>query len=62
MLVIIASAKTLNFKKLAPKTGLTSLIFHNLTNQLLSTLQSYSENQLSEMNISTTLAHKTAKP
>ncbi|MCC8418860.1 MAG: YaaA family protein [Rickettsia endosymbiont of Glossina mortisans submortisans] len=58
MLIIISSAKTLNFEKLAPKTGLTSLIFPNLTNQLLSTLQSYSENQLSEiMNISAKLAH-----
>ncbi|WP_121543116.1 YaaA family protein [Candidatus Rickettsia colombianensi] len=58
MLVIISSAKTLNFEKLAPKTGLTSRIFPNLTNQLLSTLQNYSENQLSKvMNISAKLAH-----
>lgn len=58
MLVIISSAKTLNFEKLAPKTELTSFMFPKLTNQLLSILQSYSENQLSKiMNISAKLAH-----
>ncbi|MEY4463205.1 MAG: hypothetical protein RLZZ81_176 [Pseudomonadota bacterium] len=58
MLVIISSAKTLNFEKLAHKLELTSLVFPKLTNQLLSILQGYSENQLSEiMNISAKLAH-----
>ncbi|WP_016916843.1 YaaA family protein [Rickettsia honei] len=58
MLAIISSAKTLNFEKLAPKTELTIPMFLTLTNKLLSTLQSYSENQLSKiMNISAKLAH-----
>jgi cytoplasmic iron level regulating protein YaaA (DUF328/UPF0246 family) len=58
MLVIISSAKTLNFEKLAHELELTSLVFPKLTNQLLSILQGYSENQLSEiMNISAKLAH-----
>ncbi|WP_341787825.1 YaaA family protein [Rickettsia endosymbiont of Cantharis rufa] len=58
MLVIISSAKTLNFEKLAHELELTSLAFPKLTNQLLSILQGYSENQLSEiMNISAKLAH-----
>lgn len=58
MLAIISSAKTLHFEKLAPKTELTTPLFFTLTNQLLSTLQSYSENQLSKiMNISAKLAH-----
>lgn len=57
MLVIISSAKTLNFEKLAHELELTSLVFPKLTNQLLSILQGYSENQLSEiMNISAKLA------
>ncbi|MGL4226792.1 MAG: YaaA family protein [Rickettsia sp.] len=58
MLVIISSAKTLNFEKLAHKLELTSLVFPKLTNQLLSILQGCSENQLSDiMNISAKLAH-----